>query len=149
MSEAIVFFVRRPSSIHYRTTREGNQSGPLQKLLEPDDVTAVNKAPLNLQLFIRSAAPQKVSLRLQIVDEYRCLEERRQALKTSNESGVPIFVPVCREDGEMIYIERGKQLIQLEPFSLLKAITWRSNAITGLVTVGVSTSRESQSLGRP
>ena len=39
------------------------------------------------------------------VDEFRCLEEREQALKTSNESGIPIFVPVCKENGQYVDIQ--------------------------------------------
>ena len=38
-------------------------------------------------------------------DEFRCLEEREQALKTSNESGIPIFVPVCKENGQYVDIQ--------------------------------------------
>ena len=38
-------------------------------------------------------------------DEFRCLEERKQALKTSNESGIPIFVPVCKENGQYVDIQ--------------------------------------------
>ena len=40
-----------------------------------------------------------------ILDEFRCLEEREQALKTSNESGIPIFVPVCKENGQYVDIQ--------------------------------------------
>ena len=40
-----------------------------------------------------------------ISDEFRCLEEREQALKTSNESGIPIFVPVCKENGQYVDIQ--------------------------------------------
>jgi len=32
-------------------------------------------------------------------DGSRCLEEKRSALKTGDESGIPIFVPTCNEDG--------------------------------------------------
>ena len=39
------------------------------------------------------------------LDEYRCLEEREQALKTSNESGIPIFVPVCKENGQYVDVQ--------------------------------------------
>ena len=39
------------------------------------------------------------------LDEFRCLEEREQALKTSNESGIPIFVPVCKENGQYVDIQ--------------------------------------------
>ena len=28
-----------------------------------------------------------------------CMEEKRNALRTGDESGIPIFVPECREDG--------------------------------------------------
>jgi hypothetical protein len=37
--------------------------------------------------------------------ETRCLEERLLALKTSNESGIPVFVPVCREDGSYVDVQ--------------------------------------------
>ena len=40
-----------------------------------------------------------------VSDEFRCLEEREQALKTSNESGIPIFVPVCKENGQYVDIQ--------------------------------------------
>ena len=33
------------------------------------------------------------------------MEEREQALKTSNESGIPIFVPVCKENGQYVDIQ--------------------------------------------
>ena len=35
----------------------------------------------------------------------RCLEERDQALKASNSSGIPIFVPVCHSDGSYVDVQ--------------------------------------------
>ena len=35
----------------------------------------------------------------------RCLEERDQALKASNSSGIPIFVPVCHPDGSYVDVQ--------------------------------------------
>ena len=40
-----------------------------------------------------------------VLGETRCLEERLIALKTSNESGIPVFVPVCREDGRYVEVQ--------------------------------------------
>lgn len=34
-----------------------------------------------------------------------CEEQRKQALKTSNETGIPIFVPVCHEDGSYVSVQ--------------------------------------------
>jgi hypothetical protein len=42
---------------------------------------------------------------LYLKGETRCLEERLLALKTSNESGIPVFVPVCREDGTYVDVQ--------------------------------------------
>eukprot|EP00095_Tigriopus_kingsejongensis_P004208 maker-scaffold208_size258758-snap-gene-1.32 protein:Tk04208 transcript:maker-scaffold208_size258758-snap-gene-1.32-mRNA-1 annotation:"sparc-related modular calcium-binding protein 1-like" len=38
-------------------------------------------------------------------DDHRCIDERQQALKTSNESGIPIFVPVCHLDGSYVEVQ--------------------------------------------
>jgi hypothetical protein len=38
-------------------------------------------------------------------DEHRCLEHRADAFKTSNESGIPIFIPVCRADGRYVEVQ--------------------------------------------
>ncbi|TRY78327.1 hypothetical protein TCAL_15354, partial [Tigriopus californicus] len=35
----------------------------------------------------------------------RCVEERSQALKNSNASGIPMFVPVCHEDGSYAEVQ--------------------------------------------
>ncbi len=40
-----------------------------------------------------------------ILDENRCEEERAHAMKTSEESGFPIFVPVCRPDGSYVEVQ--------------------------------------------
>ena len=36
--------------------------------------------------------------------ENRCLEEREQANRASAESGIPIFIPVCRDDGTYVEV---------------------------------------------
>jgi len=38
-------------------------------------------------------------------DNNRCFEERRLAMKTSNESGIPIFVPECQADGNYVEVQ--------------------------------------------
>ena len=35
----------------------------------------------------------------------RCESEREQALQSSAESGIPIFVPVCKEDGSYVDVQ--------------------------------------------
>ncbi len=47
----------------------------------------------------------KKNLSFYFLGETRCLEERLIALKTSNESGIPVFVPVCREDGSYVDVQ--------------------------------------------
>lgn len=41
-----------------------------------------------------------------------CMEEKRNALRTGDESGIPIFVPECREDGgyKQVQCHKGKNL---------------------------------------
>ena len=34
-----------------------------------------------------------------------CFKQRQRALKTSNETGIPVFVPVCRDDGSFVEVQ--------------------------------------------
>ena len=36
---------------------------------------------------------------MSITEGSRCFQEKRAALKAGNESGIPIFVPSCGDDG--------------------------------------------------
>ena len=36
--------------------------------------------------------------------EHRCLEDREEANRRSAESGFPLFIPVCREDGTYVEV---------------------------------------------
>lgn len=38
-------------------------------------------------------------------EEERCLDERSQALRNSNASGIPMFVPVCHDDGSYAEVQ--------------------------------------------
>ena len=39
------------------------------------------------------------------VEEGLCLQQRLNALKTTNETGIPIFVPVCKSDGSYVEVQ--------------------------------------------
>ena len=39
------------------------------------------------------------------IEKGHCLQERLRALKTTNETGIPIFVPVCRSDGSYVEVQ--------------------------------------------
>ena len=39
------------------------------------------------------------------VEEGLCLQQRQNALKTTNETGIPIFVPVCKQDGSYVEVQ--------------------------------------------
>ena len=34
--------------------------------------------------------------------EQNCLEQRRKSQETSKETGIPVFVPVCKDDGSFV-----------------------------------------------
>ncbi len=38
-------------------------------------------------------------------DSENCIIQREKALKTSNETGIPVFVPVCHEDGSFVDVQ--------------------------------------------
>lgn len=38
-------------------------------------------------------------------DEQNCEQQRLKALKTSNETGIPVFVPVCQPDGSYVQVQ--------------------------------------------
>ena len=38
-------------------------------------------------------------------EEQNCLKQRENALKTSNQTGIPVFVPVCQDDGSYVEVQ--------------------------------------------
>ena len=54
-----------------------------------------------------------------------CTEEKRNALRTGDESGIPIFVPECREDGgyKQVQCHKGNNLIPTHSHTHLSPTT--------------------------
>ena len=59
------------------------------------------------------AIPRKLKLCL-ISDGSRCLEERDRAMVAGNESGIPVFIPSCNENGgyKQVQCHEGKTILE-------------------------------------
>ena len=45
------------------------------------------------------------SLFTELDDAQNCFHQRQKSLKTSNETGIPVFVPVCKDDGSFVEVQ--------------------------------------------
>ena len=83
-----------------RKTASANTNQPLTPIAVQYRGVCVESKKKNVKKFKFQAQWEKTDF----VAE-RCLEERDQALKASNSSGIPIFVPVCHSDGSYVDVQ--------------------------------------------
>ena len=49
---------------------------------------------------------EKVQISItELAYEQNCLEQRRKSQETSKETGIPVFVPVCKDDGSFVEVQ--------------------------------------------
>jgi hypothetical protein len=76
-------------------------------LLFPPDFSANYQRPRGKSPPARGTGIVYLSFKIMfaITGQQRCHEHRLQALKQSNETGIPVFVPVCRDDGSYVEVQ--------------------------------------------